>query len=67
MPHILLSENNLQAIVKQVSWALNEDELGGALLTPRLRKLRFRGGAGDMAMGFNTENPDSEFAVVSVR
>ena len=67
MPHIMLSENNLQAIVDQVTWALNEDTLGGALLTPRLRRVRFRGGAGDMAMGFNTENPDSEFAVVSVR
>lgn len=67
MPNIMLSENNLQAIVNQVTWALNEDTLDGALLTPRLRRVRFRGGAGDMTMGFNTENPDSEFAVVSVR
>lgn len=67
MPHIMLSENNLNAIVKQVQWALSEDSLNGCLLTPRLRRTRFRGGASEMIMGYNTENLDSEFSVVSVR
>lgn len=51
----------------QVLWALAEDELDGALLTPRLRRLRFRGGAQEMSTGFNTEHLDSEFSTVSVR
>lgn len=67
MPHIMLSENNLNAIVKQVQWALSEDSLNGCLLTPRLRRMRFRGGASEMIMGYNTEHLDSEFSVVSVR
>ena len=41
--------------------------MGGALLTPRMRRVRVRGGAGEMIMGFNTEKLDSEFSVVSVR
>ena len=48
-------------------WALAEDTFEGALLTPRLRRLRFRGGAQEMTTGFNTEQLDSEFSVVSVR
>jgi len=67
MPHIMLSEKNLNAIVDQVKWALSEDELNGAILTPRLRTVRFRGGAGSMTTGYNTEMVDSEFSVVSVR
>ena len=51
----------------QVRWALAEDTFEGALLTPRLRRLRFRGGAQEMTTGFNTEQLDSEFSVVSVR
>jgi hypothetical protein len=67
MPHIMLSPKNLDAILEQVQWALHEDELDGALLTPRLRRVRFRGGAQEMTTGFNTEHLDSEFSVVSVR
>jgi hypothetical protein len=67
MPHIMLSEKNLDAILDQVRWALAEDTFEGALLTPRLRRLRFRGGAQEMTTGFNTEELDSEFSVVSVR
>jgi len=67
MPHIMLSEKNLEAIVAQVRWALDEDSMDGALLTPRLRGVRFRGGAKEMAFGFNTDRLDSEFSVVSVR
>ena len=67
MPHIMLSEKNLAAILAQVQWALMEDGMDGALLTPRLRRVRFRGGAQEMTTGFNTEHLDSEFSVVSVR
>ena len=67
MPHIIMSEKNLQAIVQKVKDALFEDDLNGALLPPRLRKVRFRGGAEEMIMGFNTENLDFEPSVVSVR
>ena len=67
MPHIILSEKNLKAILQQVKWALAEDGMEGALLTPRLRTLRFRGGAQEMSTGYNTESLDSEFSVVSVR
>jgi hypothetical protein len=67
MPHIMLSEKNLEAILQQVQWALAEDALEGALLTPRLRRVRFRGGAQEMTTGYNTEFLDSEFSVVSVR
>lgn len=35
MPHIMLSEKNLQAILDQVKWALAEDQFGGSILTPR--------------------------------
>eukprot|EP01038_Epipyxis_sp_PR26KG_P004683 gene4683-6578_t len=67
MPHIILSEKNLQALLDQVRWALEEDAMNGVLLTPRLRKVRFRGGAQEMNSGFNTQQLDSEFSVVSVR
>ena len=67
MPHIMLSEHNLEAIVKQIKWALAEEDMRGAMLTPRLRRLRFRGGAAEMVTGFNTEHLDSEFSVISVR
>lgn len=67
MPHLMLSEKNLDAILEQVKWALHEDSLDGALLTPRMRKVRFRGGAQEMVTGYNTEELDSEFSVVSVR
>lgn len=53
--------------VTQVRWALEEDVLDGTLLTPRLRTVRLRGGAKDMAMGFNTDRLENEFSVVSVR
>jgi len=39
MPHIMLSEKNLEAILDQVKWALSEDGLDGALLTPRCELL----------------------------
>lgn len=67
MPHIMLSQKNLDAILDQVKWALLEDSLDGALLTPRLRRVRFRGGAQEMITTYNTEQLDSEFSVVSVR
>lgn len=67
VPHVLLSPRNLQAMLERLRWALAEDEMGGALLTPRMRRLRFRGGAQEMTMGFNTEQLESEFSVVSVR
>jgi hypothetical protein len=67
MPHIMLSEKNLEAILTQVKWSLSEDGLDGALLTPRLRGVRFRGGAQEMITGYNTEHLESEFSVISVR
>ena len=67
MPHIVYSPRNLEAILDQVKWALAEDSMQGALLSPRMRKIRVRGGAGEMATGLNTEFLDSEFSVVSVR
>lgn len=67
MPHIVLSDHNLEAIVKQIKWALAEDSMGGALLSPRFRRVRFRGGAAEMVTGFNTENMQQEFSVISVR
>ena len=54
-------------MLMQVRWALNEDGLGGALLTPRMCRIRFRGGAQEMITGYNTEELDAEFSVVSVR
>jgi hypothetical protein len=53
--------------VEQVKWALAEDELNGTLLSPRMRRIRLRGGAGAMSTGVNTEFLDSEFSVVNVR
>jgi hypothetical protein len=67
MPHIVLGEHNLEAVLDRVKYALVEDTMGGAILTPRLRRVRLRGGASEMKTGFNTEHLDSEFAVVSVR
>ena len=67
MPHIVLGEKNLDAIVAKVKWALEEDTMKGAMLTPRLRRVRLRGGAAQMTTGFNTEHLDAEFSVVSVR
>ena len=67
MPHIMLSTKNLDAIVAQVKWALIEDSMNGALLSPRMRRIRFRGGAQEMITGYNTEFLESEFSVVSVR
>lgn len=67
VPEILLSERNLQALLEQVRWALEEDTLGGTMLTPRMRRLRLRGGAQEMIMGFNTDKLDSKFSVVNVR
>lgn len=37
MPHIMLSEKNLQAILAQVKLALDEDQFGGTILTPRCK------------------------------
>ena len=67
MPHIVLGEKNLAAIVDKVKFALDEDSMGGSNLTPRLRRVRLRGGAAHMTTGFNTEHLDAEFSVVSVR
>ena len=67
MPHVMLSQKNLDAIVEQVRWALLEDESGAAILSPRMRRIRFRGGAQEMITGYNTEFLDQEFSVVSVR
>jgi len=67
MPHIIYSPKNLEAILDQVKWALAEDELDGVLISPRMRKIRFRGGAGKMVTGVNTEFLDAEFSVVDVR
>ena len=67
MPNIILSEKNLEALLSRVNWALAEDSFDGVLLTPRLRTVRFRGGAKDMEFGFNTDKLESEFSVVSVR
>ena len=67
MPHIIFSKKNLDAIVEQVKWALTEDSLDGVILTPRMRRVRFRGGAQEMSTGINTEFLDSEFSVVNVR
>lgn len=67
MPNIILSPKNLDAIVDQVKWALLEDSSGGVMLSPRLRRIRFRGGAQEMIFGYNLEELDSEYSVVSVR
>eukprot|EP00981_Chlorochromonas_danica_P008939 scaffold2352_cov153-Ochromonas_danica.AAC.20 len=63
--HVLLSPRNLQALLEAVQFALYEDEMEGALLSPRMRTIRFRGGADAMAMGLNTAELDQEFSVVS--
>lgn len=42
-------------------------EMSGTLLTPRLRRLRFRGGAAEMDRGYNLEALESEYSVVSIR
>jgi hypothetical protein len=63
---ILLSEGNLAAILDRVRWALKEGDQG-AMLTERLRAVRLRGGAKEMAMGFNTDQLEAEYSVVSVR
>lgn len=62
---VLLSPRNLQALLEAVQFALYEDEMEGALLSPRMRTIRFRGGADAMAMGLNTAELDQEFSVVS--
>ena len=67
MPNIILSSKNLEAIVDQVKWALLEDSSDGVMLSPRLRRVRFRGGAQEMIFGYNLEELDSEYSVVSVR
>jgi len=67
MPNIILNPKNLEAIVDQVKWALLEDSSGGVMLSPRLRRIRFRGGAQEMIFGYNLEELDSEYSVVSVR
>jgi hypothetical protein len=67
MPEIILSPENLNALLARVRLALEEDKGGAAILTPRLRTVRLRGGAKEMVMGYNTETLDSEFSVVSVR
>lgn len=67
MPNIILSPKNLEAIVDQVKWALLEDSSGGVMLSPRLRRIRFRGGAQEMIFGYNLQELDSEYSVVSVR
>lgn len=67
MPNIILSPKNLEAIVDQVKWALLEDSSDGVMLSPRLRRIRFRGGAQEMIFGYNLEELDSEYSVVSVR
>lgn len=67
MPHIMLSEKNLEAIAEKVKWALREDDIDCTLLTPRFRQLRLRGGVKEFSSGYNTERFDSEFSVVNVR
>lgn len=67
MPHLILSPHNLKAMLDKVIWALDEDESNSAILSPRFRRLRFRGGAQEMTTAFNTEFLDTEFSVVSVR
>ena len=44
MPHIIYSPKNLEAILDQVKWALDEDALKSAMLSPRMRRIRLRGG-----------------------
>jgi len=41
--------------------------MGGAILSPRMRRIRFQGGADEMTTGFNTQFLEKEFSVVSVR
>ena len=67
VPHILLSEANLQAIVDTVEWALEESELQGTLLSPRMRNLRLRGGKPVVEGGFNTQVVESDFSTVKIR
>jgi hypothetical protein len=67
MPHIVLSDKNLKAILDQVLFANLEDESGVVSLSPRMRTLRFGGGSAEVKMGFNTDEIDSEYATVSVR
>ena len=67
MPDIVLSDANLKAVLRQVQVALMEDQSDAAILSPRMRAVRLRGGAKEMSMGYNTETIDSEFSVVSVR
>ena len=42
MPHIIYSPKNLDAIVEKVKWALHEDRLNGSMLSPKMRRIRFR-------------------------
>jgi hypothetical protein len=54
-PDIILDEASLRALLDQVCWALAEDEIGGALLSPRQRRIRLRGGPLEFSDGYNTE------------
>jgi hypothetical protein len=53
MPHIIYSPKNLEAILDQVQWALAEDAMSGAMLSPRMRRIRVRGGASEMTTGLS--------------
>ena len=50
-----------------MQFAVEEDVADVVNLTPRMRRVRFRGGAQEMMMGYNTETLDDDFCVVTVR
>ncbi len=68
MPHIVLGQKNLEAILDQVKFALAEDAGDGTLLSPRFRTIRLQGGGKqEMDMGYNNQRLTTKFSVVNSR
>lgn len=56
MPHIVMSQKNLDALTNKIKFALMEAEVDGVFLSPRLSRIRFRGGAQEMKdAGYNVQ------------
>lgn len=65
VPEIMFSEKNLQAIADQIKWALLEDELDAVNLSPRFRRIRFKGGSYSLPGVYNGEMIDEPVCTVN--